>query len=186
MCACVACWTQQAGPSTSPLESTHMKSLGVLILILWSTSALAKECGEAGAKHWTTVVKTAAAPVTMRWTGVIEGHDSVCGISFSRTPGRVQNRSVWGEPQVNAAQSLIAFSSCADDGCDRSLVVADIAQGTVVKGMLPLPDRQLYFSVAWSGSQRTLSVNVEGIQGQPPQHLTCSVSERIVCAKRGL
>jgi hypothetical protein len=163
-----------------------MKSLGVLILLLWSTSALAKECGEAGAKHWTTTVKTAAAPVTMHWTGVYEGHNSVCGISFSRTPGRTQTLSVSGEPQVNAAQSLIAFSSCADDGCDRSLLVADIAQGTVLKGMLPLPDQQLYFSVAWSGSERTLSVEVEGIRGQRPQHLTCSVSERIVCAKRGL
>jgi hypothetical protein len=163
-----------------------VKNVGVLILLLSSTSALAKECGEGGAKHWTTVVKTAAAPVTMHWTGVYEGHDSVCDISFSRTPGRVQTLSVWGEPQVNAAQSLIAFSSCADDGCDRSFVVADIAQGTVLKGMLPLPNQQLYFSVAWSGSERTLSVEVEGIRGQPLQHLTCSVSERIVCAKRGL
>jgi hypothetical protein len=109
------------------------------------------------------------------------------GIGWNHRPACVESAlSVWGEPQVNAAQSLIAFSSCADDGCDRSFVVADVAQGTVLKGMLPLPDQQLYFSVAWSGSERTLSVDVEGIQGQPPQHLTCSVSERIVCAKRGL
>jgi hypothetical protein len=163
-----------------------VKGLGVLVLLLWSASALAKGCGEAGAKQWTTVVKSAAARVTLHWTGVYEGRDSVCAISFSRTPGHLQMLNVRGQPQVNAAASLIAFASCADDGCDRAILVADIARGVVLKSSLPLPDQQLYFSLSWEGSGRTLAVEVEGIQGQPPQHLTCSVSERIVCARRGL
>ncbi|MGB6604563.1 MAG: hypothetical protein WA747_08405 [Steroidobacteraceae bacterium] len=163
-----------------------MKSLGlgVLLLLLWSTSTLADSCGEAGAKHWTTVVKLAVAPVTLHWTGVNEGRDSVCAISLSRSPTHLQMLNVWGQPEVNAASSLIAFDSCEDDGCRRTILVADVARGVVLKSSLPLADQELYFSLSWKGPGRTLAVQVQGVQGQPPQHLTCSISEQIVCARR--
>jgi hypothetical protein len=160
--------------------------LSFLIPLLWSASALGKECGEADAKHWTTVVKVAAAPVTLHWTGVYEGRDSVCAISFTDSQGHLRTLSVWGQPQVNAAKSLIALASCADDGCDTTILVADIARGVVLKSALPLHDAQGYFSVAWEGSGSRLAVEVEGIPGQPPRRLTCSVADKIVCATRGL
>jgi hypothetical protein len=163
-----------------------VKILGVLGLLLWSTSALAESCGEAGARHWITMVKLAAAHVTMHWTGVDEGRDSVCAISFPRSSVHLQLLNVWGQPQVNAAASLIAFASCSDDGCRKTILVADIARGMVLKSSLPLPDEQRRFSLSWEGSGRTLAVEVEGMRGQPPQHLTCTVSEEIDCAKREL
>lgn len=162
-----------------------MKALGTLVLLAWSTSALAEGCGEDGAKHWTTMVKLGLAPVTLHWTGVHEGRDSVCEISLSRTPEHLQVLNVWGQPEVNGAASLIAFVSCADDGCRRSIMVADIARGVVLQSSLPLADQELYFSLSWEGSGRTLAVEVQGVNGRPARHLTCSISEQIVCGERG-
>jgi len=94
----------------------------------------------------------------------------------------VQALEVWGEPEANAPENLIAFVSCTDDGCDNTLLVADIVRGVVLKGTLPPSTQQTYFSLKWAASGRTLAVEGESIGGRPPRHFTCEVTERVACA----
>jgi len=111
----------------------HMKRVGLLLLLMWSFPALAKECGDPDARHWSTVVRLAAGSVTLHWTGVYEGRQAVCLLSYRNSQGKTQTLEVWGEPELNVAESLVAFASCADDGCDSTLLVADIVRGVVLK-----------------------------------------------------
>jgi hypothetical protein len=97
----------------------------------------------------------------------------------------MQTLEVWGEPEPNNAENLIAFTSCADDGCDSKLLVADIARGVVLKGELPPSTQSTYFLVKWA-SGRTLSVEGESIGGRPPHHFKCTVTESVVCATGGI
>ena len=163
-----------------------MKRVGLLLLLLWSLPTLAKQCGEPSAKHWSTVVKLAAGPVTLQWTGVDDGRQAVCRLSYRNRQGQVQALEVWGEPEVDVTESLIAFASCADDGCDNTILVADIGRAVVLKGDLPPSTQQTHFSLKWAASGRTLSVEGESIGGRPPRHFTCAVTERVVCAMGGI
>ena len=163
-----------------------MKRVGLLLLLLWSFPALAKQCGEPTAKHWSTVVNLAAGPVTLHWTGVDVGRQAVCRLSYRNRQGEVQTLEVWGEPEVNVTENLVAFVSCADDGCDNTILVADIVQGAVLKGDLPPSVQQTYFSLKWAASGRTLSVEGESIGGRPPRHFSCAVTEKVACATGGI
>jgi len=158
-----------------------MMRLALLLSIFWSASALANECGEPGARHWTTVVKLSAASVTLHWTGVYEGRDAACSLSYQTSQGVARTLTVWGQPQVNETANLIAFASCADDGCKKTILIADVVRGVVLKGALPVSVPQAYFSIKWKGASRTLSVDMEGVQGQPNRKFTCSASDPIVC-----
>jgi hypothetical protein len=163
-----------------------MKRVGLLLLLLWSFPALAKQCGEPNARHWSTAVKLAAGPVTLHWTGVEDGRQRVCRLSYRNQQGQTQALDVWGEPEVNALENLIAFASCGDDGCDNTILVADIVRGGVLKGDLPPSTQHTYFSLRWAASGRTLSVEGESIGGRPPRHFDCVVTERVVCAAGGI
>jgi hypothetical protein len=177
------------GVSRRPLNFTvrfHMKRVGLLLLLLWSFPLLAKQCGEPTAKHWSTVVDLAAGPVTLHWTGVDVGRQAVCRLSYRNRQGEVQTLEVWGEPEVNVTENLVAFVSCADDGCDNTILVADIVQGAVLKGDLPPSTQQTYFSLKWTASGRTLSVEGESIGGRPARHFSCAVTERVVCVTGGI
>jgi hypothetical protein len=154
---------------------------GTSILLLWSACALATECGEAGAKHWSTVVKLAAGPVTLHWSGRHDAHQVVCSLSFRNAQEQMQTLEVWGEPESNATESLIAFASCGEDGCDNTIVVADIARGALLKGDLPLSLHHMYLSLQWRTAGRNLLVEVEGINGETWRRYTCSVNEAVVC-----
>jgi len=110
----------------------QMNLVWLLALLLWSFPALAKQCGDPVARHWSTVVALAAGPVTFHWTGFGEGHQAVCRLSYRDTQGQVQALEVWGEPEVNVAENLVAFASCADDGCDNTILIADIVRGVVI------------------------------------------------------
>jgi hypothetical protein len=92
---------------------------------------------------------------------------------------------VWGEPEANVTENLIAFTSCADDGCDNTILVADVVRDVVLKGELPPSTQQTYFSLKWASSERTLSVEGESIGGRSPRHFTCAVTESVVCAMGG-
>jgi hypothetical protein len=158
-----------------------MKRVGLFLLLLWSFPALAKQCGESSARHWSTSVKLAAGPVTLHWTGVDDGRQAVCRLSYRNAQGQVQALEVWGEPEVNVAENLVAFASCGDEGCDNTILVADVVRGVVLKGELPPSTQQSYFSMKWAPSGRTLSVEGESIGGRPRRHFTCAVAEEVVC-----
>ena len=164
----------------------HMKSVGLLVMLLWSLPALGKQCGDPGAKHWSTVLTLAAGPVTLQWTGVHESGQAVCRLSYRNTQGQAQALEVWGEPEANVTENLIAFASCSDDGCDNQILVADIVRGVVLQGELPLSTQRTYFSLKWAASGRTLLVEGESSGGRPPRHFTCAVAERVVCATAGI
>ena len=179
-------WSGISGRRLNFTVRFHMKRVGLLVLLLWSFPALAKQCGEPTAKHWSTVVNLAAGPVTLHWTGVDVGRQAVCRLSYRNRQGGVQTLEVWGEPEVNVTENLVAFVSCADDGCDNTILVADIVQGAVLKGDLPPSVQQTYFSLKWAASGRTLSVEGESIGGRPPRHFSCAVTEKVACATGGI
>jgi hypothetical protein len=163
----------------------HMNRVCLLLLLLWCLPALAKPCGDPTAKHWNTVVKLAAGPVTLHWTGVSEGRQAVCLLSYRNRQGQLQALEVWGEPEANVTENLIAFTSCTDDGCDNKIAVADVVRDIVLEGDLPPSTQHSYFSLSWASSGRTLSVEGEKIGGRPPRHFTCAVTERVVCETGG-
>lgn len=131
------------------------------------------------------MAKFANATVTLRWTGVYEGSDTVCEVSVLDAKGHTKVLSVWGQPYINAPAGLIAFASCADDGCDAVIVVADISRGVLLKGALPVSAQQHYFKLAWQLPGRTLSVLDEGPAADGSQQLVCTVTSEVVCSARG-
>ena len=166
-----------------------MKPLAIIPLFLWSALALANECGEPGARHWNTVVKLATTEVTLHWTGVYEGSDAVCGVAYQPTAGESRTLDVFGQPSVNRSKSLIAFVSCADDGCGNNVLVADIARGAVLKAELPLVGPQSYLKAKWKGETRELIIDVESFSEGVPSagsQYRCSVADTVRCIKHGI
>jgi hypothetical protein len=98
----------------------------------------------------------------------------------------MQVLEVWGEPEANVIENLIAFASCADDGCDNKILVVDIVRSVALEGELPVSMQGTYFTLKWATSGRTLSVEGESVAGRPPRHLTCAVTDRVVCATGGI
>jgi len=98
----------------------------------------------------------------------------------------MQALEVWGEPEANVTENLIAFAFCTDDGCDNKILVADIIRGVVLEGDLPVSTQQTYFSLKWAASGRTLSVEGENFGGRPARHFTCAVADEVVCATGGI
>jgi hypothetical protein len=94
----------------------------------------------------------------------------------------MQALEVWGEPEANVTENLIAFAFCADNGCDNTILVADVVRGVVLKSDLPVSLQQTYFSLKWAASGRTLSVEAESVDRRPARHFTCAVTDRMVCA----
>lgn len=154
-----------------------MKLLVAGIAFSWSALAIAEKCGESGAKHWTTVLASKPA-VTLHWTGVHEGVDSVCEITYSDSE-QPQALGVWGQPVANKDQSLVAFVSCADDGCDKSVSLVDIARRTVLKTELALSDSQFYLKARWLRSGKAFRVELE----HSPIRFHCEAEQTLVCTR---
>lgn len=163
-----------------------MKTLTFVFLLFYSSLVTAQECGEPDAKHWTTLVKLEAAQVTLHWTGVYEGVDTVCGITYNTNLGREQTLEVYGHPEVNAKQNLLGFVTCADDGCEKKIHIADIARNVVLKADLPITAQQIYLKAKWKDTNRELLIEVESFsegKALPPSHILCSVAESVRCAR---
>jgi hypothetical protein len=138
--------------------------------------ASANTCGE---PNWTTTVSLRLTVVTLRWNGVYEGADAVCGLTYPDRAGNVVTLQVWGQPIPNAAENMIAFLSCADDGCEKTLAVADIARGIVTTVQLPLSQPQIYLKARWDGHARHLLIVSEKSEAAPL--ITCAVTQRVTC-----
>jgi hypothetical protein len=161
-----------------------MKAFAYISLLLFSSLAVAQECGEPDAKHWNTVEKFETAQVTLHWTGVYEGVDTVCGVTYNTNLGQPQALEVYGQPEVNKNQNLIGFMTCADDGCEKRIHFADIARGVVLKADLPIAAQQIYLKAKWKGAGRELLVDVESFsngKALPPIHFLCTVAESVRC-----
>jgi hypothetical protein len=150
-----------------------------LSLLVTQSIAHAEDCGDPKLKHWNTVVKFITTDVTMYWTGVYEGLDSVCRIRYS-VSGQSKTLDVWGQPDTNIKQSLITFLSCADDGCSKHILVADISHGTILNTELPLPDSQFYLKTKWVGAGNSFRIEVEG----KTIYFLCTAGKRLTCTKQ--
>ena len=152
----------------------------------WFTPALAQNhCGEATSKNWQTDLKLKAGTVTLQWTRVYEGLDTVCRITYSPPAQQTRSFKVWGQPLVNDEFSLIAFPYCADDGCSKDLAVVDLRRGTVLKAALPLPESQFYLKANWQVGRRELLIEVTDYPGDTPRitHFLCSAGTTLACRK---
>jgi hypothetical protein len=148
----------------------------LMAALLLPQFASAKDCGE---PNWTTTVPLRATVVTLRWTGVYAGSDAVCEVTYPGTGGNSIALQVWGQPIPNATENLIAFLSCAENGCDKILVVADVAGGTVLTVPLPLSQPQVYLRAKWDGHTRRLLIADEKTEATPL--LMCAVTHTIAC-----
>jgi hypothetical protein len=155
-----------------------MRTSALIFTLCLPIHALAAECGESGARHWTTIEKFGTDTVTLHWTGVYEGRDSVCAISYTQK-GKKVSVEAWGQPILNREQSLIALLSCADDGCRREITVWDVNTQKILKAELPVKDSQFYLKASWRGVSRTLDVEIEG----EPRPIICSIEKALVCQR---
>lgn len=138
-----------------------MRFLAIPLLAAWCIVSAAEECGETGARHWTTVANLNAGLVTLHWTQVYEGLDTVCGLTYKQSPNLLKTLDIWGQPEVNAVESLLAFRSCADDGCRNKILVVDIVRGVTLRDELPLATPQSYLKLKWSTIDRQLIIEAE-------------------------
>jgi hypothetical protein len=163
-----------------------MKTFAFITMCLCSSLAAAQECGAPDARHWSTVVKLESAQVTLHWTGVYEGADSVCSTTYKTNLGQPKTLEVYGQPEINKTQNLLGFVSCADDGCEKEILIADIAHGVVLKTELPIAAPQFYLKAKWKGTSRGLLIEGEPFsygKALPPSHFLCSVAENVQCAR---
>ena len=132
-----------------------------LLMMGWSTLAQAQNhCGEETSKTWESHLKLKGGTVTLQWTHVYEGLDTVCHITYSPAAQQTLSFKVWGQPLVNDEFSLIAFPYCADDGCSSDIAVVDLRRGTVLKTALPLPESQFYLNAHWQWAKRICSLRL--------------------------
>jgi hypothetical protein len=148
----------------------------LLAAFLLPQFASAKDCGE---PNWTSTAALRLTVVTLKWNGVYEGADAVCELTYSDKTGSIMTLQVWGQPIANAAENLIAFLSCADDGCEKTLEVADVARGIVMTLQLPLSEPQIYLKAKWDSHARHLLIADEKAEAAPL--LTCAVTQSITC-----
>jgi hypothetical protein len=158
------------------IVKSRMRLICLIAALLLPQLASAKDCGE---PNWTTTIPLRVTVVTLRWTGVYEAPDAVCELSYPGTGGGTVALQVWGQPIPNAAENLIAFLSCADDGCDKTLVVADVAGGIVMTVPLPLNQPQIHLKAKWDGNTRRLAIADEKAEAVPL--LMCAVTHTIAC-----
>jgi hypothetical protein len=154
-------------------------------MFLCSLLASAQECGEPDGKHWNTDVKLETAQVTLHWTSVYEGVDTVCGVTYNTNAGKRQTLEVYGQPEVNSKQSLLGFVTCADDGCENEIHIADITRGVVLRANLSIVADQIYLRAKWKGNSPDLLIDVEAStngKALPPSRFLCSVAESLRCA----
>jgi len=157
-----------------------------LLMMGWFTLALAQNhCGEATSKNWQTHLKLKAGTVTLQWTHVHEGLDTVCHITYSPPAQQTLSFKVWGQPLVNDKSSLIALPDCADDGCSRDITIVDLRRGTVSKTALPLPESQFYLNANWQVGEMDLHIEVTDYPGDKPRitHFLCSAGTTLACRK---
>jgi len=162
-------------------------AVAVFLMMGWFTFALAQDhCGEATSKNWQTHLKLKAGSVTLQWTHVYEGRDTVCRIKYSSPAQQTRLFEVWGQPFVNDEFSLIAFPDCADDGCSKEIAIVDLGRGTVLKAELPLSESQFYLEVKWQVGRKELLVEVDDSPGDKPRitHFLCSVAKTLACYKK--
>ena len=162
-----------------------MKTFAFIAMFLCSCIASAQECGEPDGKHWITDVKLESAQVTLHWTSVYEGVDTVCGVTYNTSAGSLQTLEVYGQPEVNKKQSLLGFVTCTDDGCEKEIHIADITRGVVLRANLPIVAHQIYLKAKWKGVSRELLIDVESStdgKALPPSRFLCTVAESVRCA----
>ena len=162
-----------------------MKALTFIFLFFCSSLVAAQECGEPDGKHWKTDVKLESTQVTLHWTSVYEGVDTVCGVTYNTNSGTRQTLEVYGQPEVNIKQNLLGFVTCADDGCEKEIHVADIKRGVVLRANLPIVAHQIYLKAKWKGNGRELLIDVESFtdgKALPPSRFLCPVAESVSCA----
>lgn len=163
-----------------------MKYLLGFVVFLWSMSAVAAQCGEPGAKKWSTVTRLKATTVTFYWTTVYEAPSTVCRVSYQTKSGVPHSFEVWGQPELNEGTSQIVFVSCRDDGCSPDIVVVDITRGELLKTILTINDSQFYLKTKWLESDHKLQLEVERFQNDPShnryfQHFECLTTDGIIC-----
>lgn len=163
-----------------------MKTITFTTLLLFSSFANAMECGEPGVKHWSTIVQFKTAQVTLHWTEVYEGIDTVCGVTYKTNKGQFQSLEVYGQPVINKTQNLLGFVTCADDGCEKEIHIADIERNLVLKTELPITAQQFYLKEKWKGSSRDLFIEVESFsdgKALSPSRFLCSVDKEVHCER---
>ncbi|MGH7166865.1 MAG: hypothetical protein ACREIS_15210 [Nitrospiraceae bacterium] len=161
-------------------------AIAAFLVTWWVSFALAQDhCGEAASKNWQTHLKLKAGSVTLQWTHVYEGLDTVCGITYSSPTQQPRLFKVWGQPFVNDEFSLIAFPYCADDGCSKEIAVVDFGRGKVLQAELPLSDSQFYLEARWQVGRKELLIEVDDSPGGKPRitHFLCSVGTTLACHK---
>jgi hypothetical protein len=163
-----------------------MQLLVFFILLFCSSLVSAQECGEPSAKHWRTGVKLDTVQVTLHWTTVYEGIDTVCAITYNTSRGKPQVLEVYGQPEVNTKQDLLGFVTCADDGCEKQIQIADIARGVVLKANLSITAHQSYLKAKWKDNNRELLIDVKSFsngKALSPSRFLCAVSDSVQCAR---
>lgn len=150
---------------------------------------MASECGEPGAKKWSTEVPLSVTTVTLLWTTVYEAPPAVCRVTYKTRTGEVKSLKVWGHPESNISASQIAFVSCADGGCRPDIVVADLAREVLLTTQLPIKDSQFYLKTKWLESSQKLRVEVERFKLEPTfqrywQYFDCDVLNGITCKQQ--
>lgn len=150
-----------------------MRLIALLVALAWP-ALVAAECGEPDVKHWTTKLES-KPPVTLHWTGVYEGLDSICEVTY---PDK-STLKVWGQPVTSKNKRLIALLSCADDGCERTVSVVDVSKKKVLTTELALPeDTQFYLKGSWTG-RAELKVELE----DSGTMFLCKAEGALVCKK---
>ena len=175
----LCCESRLTKPHSARLSANRrfrMRLLCLVAALLLSRFASAKDCG---APSWTTTMPFRTTLVTLSWNGVYEGADAVCEVSYPTTGGNVVTLQVSGQPIPNAAEDLIAFLSCTDEGCENALSVADIRRGVVMTVSLELKQPQLYLKAKWDAHARRLLI--ADVKEEAVPLLTCAITQIIVC-----
>ena len=157
-----------------------MKALVALVLLIITVPSFAAACREPDGKHWSTTEQLRSVKVTLYWTTVYEGSNTVCKVKYRDSEGGEHSFDVWGQPTINKSQDLVALVSCADDGCDKSLWVLDAARAKLLETHLPFSGQQIYLKVKWKPGVRTLIVDEE----LSHKSFVCKVNSKVTC-KRG-
>jgi hypothetical protein len=147
-----------------------MRRLIIALALVAGTAAAAEDCGLSACGHWTTKHTYPAGAVRLNWTHVYEGRDTVFRIDFLNKGRGPKQLKVEGQPVFNKQGTIVAFPSCADDGCQRKVSFVDLSKRREIGSTILPYEEQIYVEGQWQGDYFLLKVSIPGVKDKVVVH----------------
>ena len=122
--------------------------------------------------NWQTKVSNRDGDISLHWTHVYEGNDTVYRIDITPKGGPTTSVQVEGQPVFNSDNTLVALPYCADDGCLAEIEIVDLVARRKLRSVNVPEEGQFYITCTWRGNVLRTAVEVASTAGNNSRKTT--------------